>query len=64
MKIKSVKVEFSFTKNLGNYNSIKINEGLEAELSENDNLNDVREELYTNIKNSIKTELSKIKEMK
>lgn len=61
MKIKSVKVEFSFTKNLGNYNSIKINEGLEAELSENDNLNDVREELYTNIKESIKQQLEKVK---
>lgn len=64
MIIKGIRVEFSFTKNLGNYNSIKINEALEVELNDKDNLNDVRDIIYIDIKSSIKKQLKKIKEMK
>lgn len=62
MKIKGLKVEFSYTKNLGNFNSVKINEALEIELEEDDDLDKIKEYGYKNIKDSIKEQIKQIKE--
>jgi actin-like ATPase involved in cell morphogenesis len=59
-KIKSIKIGFSYTKNLGNYNSIKISEELEIELQENDNLPEIKEIYYQNIKKSVKEQINEI----
>lgn len=61
MKIKNVKVEFSYTKNLGNFNSVKISECLETEIEEGDILIDVKSVLYEDIKKSIKNQLEKVR---
>jgi hypothetical protein len=46
MQIKEISVEASFTKNLGNYQSVKISAGSTASISENDNAKECYQKLW------------------
>ena len=41
-----VKVDLSFTRNLGNYESIKIGVGIEADLRDGENVDSATERVY------------------
>jgi hypothetical protein len=41
-----VKVDLSFTRNLGNYESIKIGVGVEDDVRQGENVNDATERVY------------------
>jgi len=41
-----VKVDLSFTRNLGNYESIKIGIGVEDDVRQGENVNDATERVY------------------
>ena len=46
MKVKSVNVNINRTVNLGNYESLRLGAGMEAEVESEDRLEDVFEELW------------------
>jgi hypothetical protein len=41
-----VKIDLSFTRNLGNYESIKIGIGVEDDIRQGENVNDATERIY------------------
>ncbi len=41
-----VKIDLSFTRNLGNYESIKIGIGIEDDIRQGENVNDATERIY------------------
>jgi transcription elongation factor Elf1 len=56
-KVKSIKVEVNFTRNLGNYESLKLGAAAELEIEEGDNLNDIYSKAYDMCSNEISTQL-------
>lgn len=64
MKIKELRIDISFTKNLGNYQNIKISEGLTIEIEDQSKIEEVRQQTYESIKNSINEKLKKTEKHK
>ena len=48
-----VKVELSFTRNLGNYESIKIGVGIEDWVRDGENVDSATERVYTFVENKL-----------
>ena len=48
-----VKVDLSFTRNLGNYESIRIGVGIEDDVRENETVNDATERVYKFVENKL-----------
>jgi hypothetical protein len=48
-----VKVDLSFTRNLGNYESIKIGVGIEDDVRQGETVNDATERVYTFVENKL-----------
>lgn len=48
-----VKVDLSFTRNLGNYESIKINIGVEDSVREGETVDSATERVYTFVENKL-----------
>jgi hypothetical protein len=46
LKVKEISVEASFTKNLGNYQSVKFTAGSTASIEDNDNIKDCYAQLW------------------
>ena len=49
MKIKEITVGIHITKNLGNYNSIKLDHSVTVELDDDEDIEDVRTPIYEDI---------------
>jgi hypothetical protein len=62
MKITKRTKAISRTINLGNFNSIKLDNSAEAEVEEGDSLDDVDAALYNEIRRSAANDMRKIKE--
>lgn len=62
MKIVKRSKAISRTINLGNFNSIKLDNAAEAVVEEGDSLEDVDAALYTEIRRSAASDMRKIKE--
>ena len=48
-----VKVDLSFTRNLGNYESIRINIGVEDDVRNGENVDSATERVYTFVENKL-----------
>ena len=48
-----VKVDLSFTRNLGNYESIRINIGVEDDVRSGENVDSATERVYTFVENKL-----------
>ncbi len=48
-----VKVDLSFTRNLGNYESIRINIGVEDDVRKGENVDSATERVYTFVENKL-----------
>lgn len=48
-----VKVDLSFTRNLGNYESIRIGVGIEDDVRNNETVNDATERVYKFVENKL-----------
>lgn len=48
-----VKVDLSFTRNLGNYESIKIGVGIEDDVRDNETVNTATERVYKFVENKL-----------
>ena len=59
MKIKTVKIGLTYTKNLGNFENVKFSEEVEVEL--NEDIEKIRTVLYANIKGSIRDQIKEVK---
>ncbi len=60
MRIKQIHVSYSRTFNLGNYENVKIEAGLEADLEEGDNLQTVFEALRQEARLQVATEYERL----
>lgn len=60
MKIKEIHVSYSRTFNLGNYENVKIEAGLVAEIEEDDNLQTVFEGLRQEARLQVATEYERL----
>lgn len=54
-----VKVDLSFTRNLGNYESIRINIGVEDDVRKGENVDSATERVYTFVENKLIEKLVK-----
>lgn len=57
-----VKVDLSFTRNLGNYESIKIGIGVEDNVREGENVDSATERVYTFVENKLIEKTREIEE--
>ena len=64
MKITKLVKSISRTINLGDFNSIRIENGVEAEIAESDNLEQVEQKLYLDIRRAMANDIRRIKEEK
>ena len=64
MKITKLVKSISRTINLGDFNSIRIENGVEAEIAESDNLEQVEQKLYLGIRRAMANDIRRIKEEK
>lgn len=53
MSATRVKIDLSFTRNLGNYESIRIGVGIEDDIRENETVNDATERVYKFVENKL-----------
>lgn len=53
MSATRVKIDLSFTRNLGNYESIRIGVGIEDDVRENETVNDATERVYKFVENKL-----------
>jgi len=56
-KVKSISVEVTFTKNLGNYESLKLGASAELEIEKDDSLSAMYEQAYDMCSTEIMTQL-------
>lgn len=61
MKTKEVSVGFTYTKNLGNFESLKVDGGVVVSVEENENPEEVYEQAWKSVKNQIKKGLETAK---
>jgi len=63
MKIKEMKIEFSYTKNMGNFNSCRIGEEMTISFeNESDNeIEEIKEEVYQILKDSVREKFRRMK---
>jgi len=64
VKITKLVKSISRTINLGDFNSIRIENGVEAEIAESDNLEQVEQKLYLDIRRAMANDIRRIKEEK
>lgn len=57
-----VKVELSFTRNLGNYESIKINIGVEDSVREGENVDSATERVYAFVEQKLVQKTTEVEE--
>lgn len=57
-----VKVDLSFTRNLGNYESIKIGVGIEDDVRQGETVNDATERVYTFVENKLIEKTQEVEE--
>jgi hypothetical protein len=62
MKIKTVSVNYSLTYNLGNYNSIKVEAGAEAELEKGETKEEIYDRLFEDLKTQVTQKVTEVKE--
>jgi hypothetical protein len=62
MKITKMIKTISRTINLGSFNSIKIENGVEAEIELGDTIGNVEEDLYSEVRRAMANDLRRIKE--
>lgn len=62
MKIRRVTYQESRTINVGNYNSIRVEFGLEAELDDGENLPKVQTQIKSIVRDTIETEVGELLE--
>jgi hypothetical protein len=58
----NVKVELSFTRNLGNYESIKVNIGIEDFRREGETIDEATNRVYTFVENKLTEKVNEIEE--
>ena len=58
----SVKVELSFTRNLGNYESIKVNIGIEDFRRDGETIDEATNRVYTFVENKLTEKVNEIEE--
>lgn len=61
MKPKEITVETTFTKNLGNYQSLKLTAGISYTLEPNDTIEEAYSKAWETVVNQIKEQLAQIK---
>lgn len=54
MKIKEIRASFSFTKNLGNFESLKVEVGVSGELEPGDNVEEAFQEAFEMVKEEVR----------
>jgi hypothetical protein len=57
-----VKIDLSFTRNLGNYESIKIGIGIEDDVRQGENVNDATERVYKFVEDKLIEKTREIEE--
>ena len=57
-----VKVDLSFTRNLGNYESIKIGVGIEDDVSQGETVDAATERVYTFVENKLIQKTEEVEE--
>jgi hypothetical protein len=62
MKITKILKTLARTINTGNFSSIRIENGVEAELTDKDDLVEVEEKLYSEVRRAMANDLRRIKE--
>ncbi|MEV2699398.1 hypothetical protein ABNC92_03420 [Paenibacillus larvae] len=60
-RVKEIHVGFTFTKNLGNYESLKVDAGITMSIDPEDDVQEVYNKAWANVKNQIKRELDTAK---
>ena len=58
----SVRVELSFTRNLGNYESIKVNIGIEDFRRDGETIDEATNRVYTFVENKLTEKVNEIEE--
>jgi hypothetical protein len=54
MKVKQITAQFAFTKNLGNYQSLRAEAGITVEVEDGENVLAVYEEAFQTVKDQVK----------
>lgn len=61
MKIKEIKIGFSYLKALPKYENMRFEESYTIDIEENDNIQEIKDKIYAEIKENIKKEIGEMK---